>query len=30
MSQLKWFNLKGYIQNKIGFSSLGGLGAGLI
>ncbi len=30
MSQLTWFNLKGQIQNKIGFSYLGGLSVGLI
>jgi hypothetical protein len=30
MSQLKWFNLKGHIQNKIRFSYLGGLSVGLI
>jgi hypothetical protein len=30
MSQLKRFNLKGQIQNKIGFSYLGHLGVGLI
>jgi len=27
---MRWFNLKGCIQNKIGFSYLGGLGVGLI
>ncbi len=29
-SQLKWFNLKCKIQNKIGLSYLGGLGVSLI
>jgi len=27
---MRRFNLKGHIQNKIGFSYLGGLGVGLI
>jgi len=27
---MRLFNLKGHIQNKIGFSYLGGLGVGLI
>jgi hypothetical protein len=30
MSQLKKLNLKGQIQNEIGFSYLGHLGVGLI
>ncbi len=30
MSQLKWFNLKCKIQNKIGLSYLGGLSVSLI
>jgi hypothetical protein len=30
MNQLKRFNLKGQIQNEIGFSYLGHLGVGLI
>jgi len=30
MNQSKWLNLKGQIQNEIGFSHLGHLGVGLI
>jgi hypothetical protein len=30
MNQLKMLNLKGQIQNEIGFSYLGHLGAGLV
>jgi len=30
MSQVKRFNLKGQIQNEIGFSYIGHLGVGLI